>query len=993
MARKNNGKKKKKKSFLRRLLTFFIILLILGIVGAYPAYLGARYAFNRYFEHWGDKLVNLEKRGLLSTEFGAGWQDVLMDKAMNKEAQRILEGEDKNKKRAIRVVDGITLSDYPSLSVVKMLSEVTEYSNTIQITDRRDRLITNIKTNHQRARINEIPEVLTTALIAAEDQSFRTNNYGFEFDSFVRAALRAVQRSVFSLSAKTPRGTSTITQQVAKLFISRLDEGGQRRVETTVQRKIRELRLAVALRKMYSPDEILEVYMNHAVTSDYGLIGYKDIANGLFNKKLHELSDAECIYLARMVKWGRNIKPKIAAQCRIDMGRMGDALGWSQEKRERVLDEIDKITFSRPRRIQGGHGPLVDLANEFWLKTLRHNGSSEEQIAEMDLIDPNSLVRRKGNLKIQLSIDLPLQRMLEKMVENRGFGPDTTILSEARIGSHGEDVTLAKQPQDTIRNIMILSDTVDFSEPNSSFTTTLHPGDTLISNIRYSKKSENNYRRSVFYYNRRPTLVDGQYFAYSIMCSKTGKLLAYHSKDRLGSRLNCLLKNRTPNGSSVAKPILNALNYDLGEFKPYSRWTDSLPITDSVPWSREINYHSGRPIGVVFDNSAVQGRGYKVHNFGRKFDGCRHVFDHLTNSNNILAVETIYRLNRQLYKDGDIAPGAFPLVNYFYRIGALSRIRDELKLDYVTGVRVYKELCRLAGIPVDTMYSGNSRRVIPDKMYSVALGTLEMSLYEQMHIFNTLYNNDLIEHPADHPSLVIESIQLNGQPVALNDTIRRYHPFSDINNIRPSLLATHNRLVGHDWEGLSDYDIAFQPDFSDPVYTSDEFDEDAFYLDEPVSNFGKSGTSDDILRPFNVNPSSDERTNYCLWNAVLRVDLARIAGGGKSEVRDITIACVGEGNKQYTGSRDGKSMHKYITAGLLKNAGLKAPNGYFTQYENYLRRVTPASENCSVEPEIPVVDSLGTDSLKADTVGTDSAADKATDKESLSELESILENW
>ena len=49
------------------------------------------------------------------------------------------------------------------------------------------------------------------------------------------------------------------------------------------------------------------------------------------------------------------------------------------------------------------------------------------------------------------------------------------------------------------------------------------------------------------------------------MDSRTGKLLAYYSKDKLGSRLACLLRNRTPNGSLTAKPIFNALNFDLGQ--------------------------------------------------------------------------------------------------------------------------------------------------------------------------------------------------------------------------------------------------------------------------------------------------------------------------------------------------------------------------------------------------------------------------------------------
>jgi len=935
-----------------KLLKWLLILAIIALLSAIPGYYLARYAFNRYFETEGNKLVDLERRGLLSTEYGAGWQDVLMGKAMELEAQRITD-EDGATADGRTVVDGIEVADYPSLAVVKLLNEVREYSNTILITDRNDRVITRIKTDHRRARIDEFPHTLITALIAAEDRYFRDDKFGFRFESFARAFARAIPPTIQNRRAATPRGTSTITQQVAKLFMSRLDEAGQRQVSNTVNRKTRELKLAAALRKVYQPDEILEVYMNHAVTSDHGLIGYKDIARGLFNKELNQLTDAECIYLARMVKWGRNIKPKISTQCRIDMQRMGDALGWDEAKREAVLAEIEELAFERPKRIEGEHGPLVDLANEFWLQTLKRSGSSQAQIAQMDLIDPNSLVRRKGNLTIKLTIDLPLQKELERLIAGRGYGGDTTIVSEVRIGSFGDNVTLTRAPRDTVRQVRVLRTDTDFSEPGHSFITTLSAGDTVIENIRYSKTGGNNYRRSVFYYVRKPTLVDGQYFAYSIMCSKTGQLLAYHSKDRLGSRLNCLLKNRTPTGSSLVKPIMSALNYDLEIFRPYSKWSDDAPVPADVPWARSIHHENGRPVGVMFRNTAVRGRGYQVNNFGRKFEGCQHVYHLLTTSNNVLGVETVYRLNRRLYENGDIAPGAFPLVNFFYRVGALGRIRDDLRMNSVTGVRVFKELGRVSGVPVDSMMQGNRRVAVSDSMYSVALGAFEMSLYEQMHMFNMLYNNELIERPGERNSLVIASIELNGRPVALNDTLRRYHPFTDINNIRPTLLGLHNRLATRA-EGLADYDIAYAADMSDPVYTSARFDQDAFYIDDPLSNFAKSGTSDDIIRPFNVDASSPRRTNYCMWNAVLRIDIGKLPGaGGAGEIRDITIASVGEGNLQYTGPRDGKSLHRFLTTGLLRTAGIRAPKGYFTQYEEYLKRVTPRTENCGawIEPE------------------------------------------
>ena len=966
-----------KKWFSKKWLIILSVSVLVLIVGVYPGYLLAQFAFNRYFEHWGNKLVDLENRGLLSKQYGAGWQDVLVDRAMAMEASRIMNtGDDSEVQEnddTVQVVDGIVLADYPSLSIIDQLRQVKEYSSIIEIVDRKERPLSRIKTDHSRASISEFPPVLITALIASEDGNFRKNHLGFEFKSFVRAALQSVWNAVFTFKKSPPRGTSTITQQVAKLFISRLDEYGMRQVSRSVDRKIRELRIAVALRKLYGADDILEVYFNHCVTSDYGMIGFKDIAKGLFNRELRELSDAECIYLARMVKWGRNIKSKIVNQCKVDMPRMAEALGWDEQKQREVLEEVSELQFQKPLVFQGEYGPLVDLANDFWLLTLKKKGSGPQQLEQMDIIDPNSLIRKKGNLRIQLTIDLPLQQTLQKLVDSRGYGPDTTIIDEVRIGSRGETVISETPLRDTIRAVRILKKPVDFSEPNSAYITSLNPGDTVIVNVRYKKTGKNEYRRSCFYYVKRPVIVNGQYYAYSIMDSKTGELLAYYSKDRLGSRLACLLRNRVPNGSSTAKPIFNALNFDLGIFKPYSKWTDEVAVPGDVPWKRELNYNRNKLIGVIYKNSAVRGKGYPVHNHNYVFDGCQYVFDHLNASNNILAVETAYRLNQRIFdENGDIIPEAFPLVQYFYRVGAFSRIKDSLNLKDVTGVRAYKELCRIVGVDVDTMLSYGKRMPVSDSMYSVALGTLEMSLYEQMHIFNILYNNDLIEKPARHPSLVIKNIVLNESEIALDDTVKRYHPFMDINNIRPTLLGLHKRLVSNKWDGLERFDIPYVVDPFDPVYWESSYNEFAYEITEPMSNFAKSGTTDDVIRPFNVSASSKKRTNYGLWNAVLRVDLSKLSGEGDPDTCDITVACVGECNTKFTGPRDGKSLHKFLTTGLLKKAGVGVENGYFSRYESYLRKVTPADEDCSNYNEKISVDSLSVISVNTDSVVIDS---------------------
>ena len=866
------------RSALRILLIILVILVGTAAVSSYPLYALGQYAFNRYFDRWADKLIALEKKGLLSKKLGAAWQDVLKDEAMEQEAGRIVKKDTSATQDYPTMVDGVAVGDYPSLNIIARLNAVQNYANQILITDRKNRVIARIRTNHTRAKINEFPPTLLKSLIAAEEQGFWNNSSGLEYASIVRAIGTGIIHSLVHLKPSAPRGTSTITQQVAKLFISDVDDAGQRHVGKTVDRKLREMRLAAALRKCYSAEDILEVYVNHCLTSDNGLIGCKDIARTLFNKELSELSEAQCVYIARMVKWGRNTKEKIVRQCVVDMPRMGKANGWDKEKQCRVLAEIRALTFNKPSRIITDFGSLVDCANEFWLAVLKMNGATREQCDRMNMLDPNSLIRIKGDLTVKLTIDLPLQRQLERLVNKRGYAPDT-----------------------------------------------------------------------VGFLKGKTVLVPGQYFAYCIMDAKTGKLLAYYSKDKIGSRLTGLLRNRTPNGSSTAKPIFNALMFDLGIFKPYSKWNDSVEVAGEVPWKRTFHVEKGKTVGVNFANSAVKGKGYEVHNHLNVFEGCQYVFDQLAASNNILGVETVYRLNQRLFEsDGSVCKGAFGLAQYYYRLGALDKIKNDLRYTSVTGVRAYKELARIVGVNVDSLDAGKTRGRISDSLYSVALGTLELSLYEQMHLFNVLYNNELIERPADHPSLAVETVQLNGDTVPINDVITRYHPFTGITALRPTYLGLHKRLVSAAAGGLEKYDICAAGDTAASPSSEGEFSDEAFPIDGPLSNFAKSGTTDDVIYSYNSDGRGINKTNYGMWNAVVRIDLSRLSNeGGAAEVSDITIACIGECNERRTGPRDGKTLHKFVTSALLKTAGVPCPNGYFKRYESYLKRVTPKDlQNC-----------------------------------------------
>jgi membrane carboxypeptidase/penicillin-binding protein len=137
---------------------------------------------------------------------------------------------------------------------------------------------------------------LRRAIVAIEDQRFADHN-GVDLTRIVGSAmvnLRAGRRA---------QGGSTITQQLARqMFLGR---------EKTVWRKIREAMLAMRIERMYSKDEILELYLNKVYFGD-GLHGAEAAARGYFGKSANDLSLSEAALLAGLVKAPSSDAPTVS---------------------------------------------------------------------------------------------------------------------------------------------------------------------------------------------------------------------------------------------------------------------------------------------------------------------------------------------------------------------------------------------------------------------------------------------------------------------------------------------------------------------------------------------------------------------------------------------------------------------------------------------------------------------------------------------------------
>jgi penicillin-binding protein 1A len=131
--------------------------------------------------------------------------------------------------------------------------------------------------------LDQVPQYLINAFVAAEDPRFFEHE-GVDFLGLVRALIMS------QLSGDRIKGTSTITQQVAREILLK-------NKERTLRRKTREILLSFQIEKAFSKERILYLYLNMYYLGN-GTYGVEAAARAYFGKKAKELNLAESALLA-----------------------------------------------------------------------------------------------------------------------------------------------------------------------------------------------------------------------------------------------------------------------------------------------------------------------------------------------------------------------------------------------------------------------------------------------------------------------------------------------------------------------------------------------------------------------------------------------------------------------------------------------------------------------------------------------------------------------
>ncbi|MEQ8859838.1 MAG: penicillin-binding protein 1B [Pseudomonadales bacterium] len=136
----------------------------------------------------------------------------------------------------------------------------------------------------------QIPDLLRETLKAVEDQNF-DEHAGFDVTGILRAAW------VNARAGEIQQGGSTITQQLVKSYF--LDN------RQTVERKLREIAMAVILEARFDKTDILDAYINEIYLGQDGqraVHGFGLGAQYYFNRPLEELSVDEIATLIAVIR-------------------------------------------------------------------------------------------------------------------------------------------------------------------------------------------------------------------------------------------------------------------------------------------------------------------------------------------------------------------------------------------------------------------------------------------------------------------------------------------------------------------------------------------------------------------------------------------------------------------------------------------------------------------------------------------------------------------
>jgi penicillin-binding protein 1A len=241
-------------------------------------------------------------------------------------------------------------------------------------------------------KIQDVPDRVTDALLAIEDYRYR-DHIGIDPYRIAGAVFKNIT------TGKT-EGASTITQQLAKnLFLYK---------DQTYTRKINEWAVALQIERLYTKDQILEMYMNY-VFLGAGAYGFEAGSRTYFGKSVKDLTLEEAALLAAIPK-----SPEYSPTRNIEKAKM---------RRDIVLDQMTKYFPDKyPRsETEAAKAVPIQLAGTAYYQSQPKSTAWDYPVEEIRRYLEEKYTTRvaQGGLKVYSTINVAGQKIATQAIRQR----------------------------------------------------------------------------------------------------------------------------------------------------------------------------------------------------------------------------------------------------------------------------------------------------------------------------------------------------------------------------------------------------------------------------------------------------------------------------------------------------------------------------------------------------------------------------------------------
>lgn len=363
----------------------------------------------------------------------------------------------------------------PALDLSKLDTDISGFTATSQVFDRNGTRIGEIlpyfgegreTTNRIPVTLDQVSPAALQAIIAYEDSEF-FSHYGFDLPGIAKAFYE-------QFFGSQGRGGSTITTQVIKNEL--LQEQASDR---SLERKVKEIMLAVELERRLTKPEILQRYINVFLWGG-NVYGIHAAAQAYFGKNPIDLTLAEGLYLARLIP-APNARHDddfnlTRASMRTILDRMVAEGNISQETADRAWKEKIQPTGWVVQYDDNGNVLSATQTGE-QIRAQTTVSTSDAIYAQVNIAVRNELrdkygsgLLQQGGLKIYTTIDPQAQKAAEEASLNAEVPPGAQLAfvgidpaTGEILAMMGEKRTAGVPPEELNRALQ------SYRQPGSSF--------------------------------------------------------------------------------------------------------------------------------------------------------------------------------------------------------------------------------------------------------------------------------------------------------------------------------------------------------------------------------------------------------------------------------------------------------------------------------------------------------------------------------------------